>query len=472
MDSDFFVAYLKMPVGTPAKQTEAVLKRIENIVKKLPDVKQYYTLIGGQISMETPELKTTQPYVGQILVELIPMEKRSRTSEQILNALRKETSHIAGIDSLEFETMGGPAAGADVAIEVKGDNLTDILPAVQDIKDRLAKLAGVYDIRDDFEAGQREIKVKLLPSARTLGLTTQWVSQQIRSAFYGITARTIQRASKSVDIVVRYDLSNRNKLSDIEKLWISTPTGKRVPLTEIAVLYEGIGYAAIRHTDGQRAVTIYASVDPARGNPDEIMDMFESQYSQIELMHPGINLASTGSRRENARAMSSIWSGFIIAVVLIYVLLACLFRSYIQPVIVMISIPMAFIGVTLGHLIMGYSITLLSQIGYVALAGIAVNDALILVDYANRKMRAGTDRFDALYQAGMRRLRPILLTSLTTILGLAPLMAERSFQARFLIPMAISITFGLAIATLLNLLLVPALYLIFEDIKVIGRKIW
>ncbi len=469
MDSDFFVAYLKMPVGTPAKQTEATLVKIENIVKQLPDVRQYYTLVGGQISMETPELKSTQPYVGQILVELIPMEKRSRTSEEILNVLREKTSDIAGIDSLEFETMGGPAAGADIAIEIKGDRLEDILPAVEDVKGRLAKLAGVYDIRDDFEAGQREIKINLLPSARMIGLTTEMVSQQIRSAFYGITARTIQRGRKSVDIVVRYDLMHRNKLSDIERLRISTPAGKRVPLTEIARLYEGIGYAAIRHTDGQRAVTIYASVDPARGNPDEIMDMFESQYSQIELIHPGISLASTGSRRENARAMSSIWSGFVIAVVLIYVLLACLFRSYIQPFIVMISIPMAFIGVVIGHLVMGYSITLLSQIGYVALAGIAVNDALILVDYANRKMRAGDNRFDALYQAGLRRLRPILLTSLTTILGLAPLMAERSFQARFLIPMAISITFGLAVATLLNLLLVPALYLIFEDVRSLFR---
>jgi len=472
MDTDFVVASLRMPVGTPVEKTEQVLRRIEKAADTLPEIKHYYTLIGARLSEDEPTISAPQSHIGQVMIELIPMEQRRRTSEQIILELRRLTADLTGIDSLQIVGMGGARSSDDLAVEVTGDQFEHVLPAVQHMKRIMGEYAGVYDLRDDFETGRREIKIELLPSARALGLNTQLVSLQIRSAFQGIEARTIQRGREPIDIMVRYGLENRDRLSDLEHMWISTPTGVRVPLTEVAVLREGVGYAAVNHTNRHRAVRIYGQVDPALGNADDIMTELEQMYPKLQLQHPGVRFASTGSRREFARAIESLKTGFLVAVLLIYVCLACLFRSYVQPLIVMISIPMAFIGVVLGHWVMGYPITLLSRIGYIALAGIAVNDALILVDYANRQVRCGRNRYEAIYEAGLRRLRPILLTSLTTILGLAPLMAERSFQARFLIPMAISITFGLAIVTFLTLLLVPALYMIFEDVRRMGRWLW
>jgi len=472
MDSDFIFAGLRMPIGTAIEQTELTVREVEKAAAALPEAKHYYTLVGGQASQEEPTMSAVQSHLAQVFIELIPMEQRTRTSDEIVADLRRRTEHLTGIDSLQFATAGGPHAGADVAVEVRGDDLENVLPAIQHLKDRLAKFAGVYEIRDDFEAGRREMKIELLPSARGLGLTTRWVSQQIRSAFQGLEARTIQRRREAVDIVVRYGRENRSKFSDLDSLWISTPIGTRVPLREVAIVREGVGYAGIHHTDRRRAVTVFASVDPAVGNADEIMDVLESEYSAFSTQHGGVGFTSTGSRRETAKALSSIGFGFAVALMLIYVCLACLFRSYVQPLIVMISIPMGFIGVVLGHWLMGYPLTILSRIGFVALAGIAVNDALILVDYANRLVRDGATQIDAIYQAGLRRLRPIILTSLTTILGLAPLMAERSFQARFLIPMAISITFGLALATFLTLVLVPSLYLMVEDFRRFVRWVW
>jgi len=472
MDSDFVTISLRMPVGTSAAETERIIQQIEQAVAETPDVQQFFTLVGAWASDEEPVLAEVQSNVAQIMAELTPAERRARTSEQILSEIREKTKHLTGIDSLEFLAWGGAVAGPDISVEVSAEHLADILPAVRHIKDRLRTFDGVYDIRDDFEAGRREIQVELLPAARTLGLETKYVASQIRSAFHGLTARTIQRGRNAVDLVVRYPLEYRDKLSSLESLWISTPAGARVPLKEVAVLKEGIGYAGIKRHDRKRAVTVMASVDPAQATPDRIMDVLEAEYPKIVSMHPKVRLTSTGSRREAAKSFASLKYGFAVAAVLIYVCLAWLFRSYVQPLIVMVSIPVAFVGVVVGHLVMGYDLTIMSRIGYIALAGIAVNDALILVSYANQQIREGKEPREAAFAAGIRRLRPILLTSLTTILGLAPLMAERSFQARFLIPMAISVTFGLAFATLLTLVLVPALYLIVDDIKLAAGRLW
>lgn len=472
MDTDFVTASLRMPVGTPVAQTESVCREIEQAAKAQPEIQHFSTLIGIHANFDEPVVSPPQSHLGQLVMELTPMQERTRSSEQVIAELRRQTANLTGVDSLDFAGMGGATSGPDIAIEVSGRNLEDVVATVEEIRTRLAQSAGVYGIRDDFETGQRELKVELLPSAKGLGLTTQHVSMQIRSAFHGLEARTIQRAGEGVEIVVRHASAHRRRFSDLDSMWISTPMGTRVPLHEVAVVREGVGYAGINHRDRRQAVTMFAHVDPALGNPDEIMAELEAAYPVLASRRPGVKLASTGHRREFAKATASLRSGFAVALMLIYMCLACLFRSYVQPLIVMISIPMGFVGVALGHWIMGYPITLLSQIGCVALAGIAVNDALILVHYANRLVRHGAERKDAIHQAGMRRLRPIILTSLTTILGLAPLMMERSFQAKFLIPMAISVTFGLAVATLLTLILVPSLYLITEDVRRFTRWGW
>ena len=233
-----------------------------------------------------------------------------------------------------------------------------------------------------------------------------------------------------------------------------------------------MGYTAIRRTDRRLAVTVTADVDEERVSADEVTDKLVALFPKLEQTHPGVRLEARGQRREMTRSFGSLKYGFMAAAVMIYTVLAWLFRSYVQPVIVMTAIPMGLVGVIVGHWITGYDLTFLSQIGFVALSGIVVNDSLILVDLINRRVREGVPLFEAVVSSGRRRLRPILLTTLTTVLGLAPMMLETSFQARFLIPMAVSISFGLCFATLLTLIVVPPLYLILADLRRMAARVW
>jgi multidrug efflux pump subunit AcrB len=277
---------------------------------------------------------------------------------------------------------------------------------------------------DDFDAGRREVQIELLPSARALDLTTESLAIQVRSAFYGYEARKVQRGREDVKIMVRYPLEHRRRVYDIETMRIATPGGALVPFTEVARLTEGTGYA-----------------------------------------HPGLRMEFGGQKLETKKAFSSLRTDFLAALLLIYAILAGLFKSYVEPLIVMTVIPFGLIGAVLGHHIMGYPLTILSMIGLVALTGIVVNDSMILVVFINRRVEAGVDEFEAVVDGGKSRLRPILLTSATTVLGIAPLLLERSFQAKFLIPMGISISAGLIFATVLTLVAVPSLYLIVHDVR-------
>jgi multidrug efflux pump subunit AcrB len=257
---------------------------------------------------------------------------------------------------------------------------------------------------------------------------------------------------------------------------IRTSDGALVPISEVARIGEGIGYATIRRKDQHRTVTVKADVDQAVANSDAVLAALDPEFAALRSQYPGVDFEMGGQARERMKSFGSLGKDAVAAVVLIFVVLAGLFRSYIQPLIVMMAIPFGVIGAILGHWVMGYPMTVLSAIGLVALSGIVVNDSLILVDFINRRVREGVAIGEAVVQAGMARLRAIILTSITTILGLAPLMLEQSFQAKFLIPMAISIAFGLAFATVLTLLLVPCLYVIVDDVRRMGagafRVVW
>jgi multidrug efflux pump subunit AcrB len=271
---------------------------------------------------------------------------------------------------------------------------------------------------------------------------------------------------------VRYPEEHRRSVYEIESMRIATPTGQMVPFREVARLDEDRGPASIRRIDQRRAVTVSADVDESQSNAELIIDEMQPLVSDLEAEFPGLGIEFAGNKRETIKSMSSLQRDFLIAVALIYVMLAGLFKSYTQPLIVLTAVPFGLNGAVAGHLVMGYEMTILSMIGLVALTGIVVNDALILVDFVNKERAAGRRVYEAVLTAGQRRLRPIMLTSLTTILGLAPLLTETSFQARFLIPMAISISFGLVFATVLTLLVVPAIYMIVEDAQAIARWLW
>ena len=476
MDSETLMVNLEMPVGTPADQTENTMRVVERAIldrDKFPEVASSYTLVGTQIQAdEGGAIITSRSHLGQIIIELATVDQRTRDADQIIKAMREATSGMAGINALRFQPLQGGPAGAEIEVEITGERTADILAVAETLKADLARQPGVYDIDDDYEAGRRELQLTLLESARPLGLTTQGLATEVRGAFYGLEARTLQRNREDVDIRVRFPEARRRRIHDLEAMRIATPYGTVVPLCEVARIEEADGTAAIRRIDQRRAVVVQADVDQRQNNAERIIGDMQGRVTQLEQDHPGVRMAFAGNKRETTKSLDSLRRDFVIAVLLIFVMLAGLFKSYADPIVVLAAVPFGITGAVVGHWLMGYSLTILSTIGLVALTGIVVNDALILVDFIKKERAAGRPLVEAVTMAGRRRLRPIILTSLTTILGLAPLMTEQSFQARFLIPMAISISFGLVFATVLTLVVVPALYLIVEDCRQLVVWLW
>lgn len=468
MDSETLIANLKMPVGTPIAKTERAMGQITDSVLDLDELSNTFALIGTQYDFDRGELSGEATHLGQLIIELKALEDRTRTSEEILRDIRSDALSISGMSSLKFSAVEGGPGGAAIQIEVSGDRLVDLVVVADEVKDALEKYAGVYDIEDDFDAGRREVQVELLDSARALGLTTQSLATQVRAAFYGLEAKKLQRNREDVKIMVRYPRAFRRRVYDIESMRIATPSGHMVPFSEVARLQEGQDYAVIRRKDQKRTVVITADIDEAVANARNITTELErTQFVDLQRRYPGVQLEFGGHKREFAKAFGSIWRDFLIAALMIYAILAALFKSYAQPLVVMVAIPFGLIGAVGGHLLMGFPLTILSLIGLVALTGIVVNDSLILVMFINQHRREGMGTFESVVEGGRQRLRAILLTSITTILGLAPLLAERSFQARFLIPMGLSIAAGLAFATVLTLVAVPSLYMIFSDLQLL-----
>ncbi len=498
VDSETVLANMKLPVGTPIDQTDRAIAVVERATLDLGDeLDSMYTLMGVQFSPEGNSLASGS-HLGQLIIELTSIEDRDRNSEEILRELRGKTRDIPGVNALQFSAMHGGPGGVAIQVEVSGPNLPDLVQAANRVKEKLRTYTGVFDIDDDFDAGRREVQVELLDSARALGFTTHSLATQVRGAFYGLEARKIQRDREDVRIMVRYPQASRTRVDDIESMWVAAPPSNTplsssapsslrpsvpsslpilVPLREVARVKEGRAYAAIRRKDQQRTVTVTADVDQSQGNARSINADLAGFFPEIQQQYKGVTLEFGGQDREFAKSFGSLRRDFIIAAMLIYVILTALFKSYVQPLIVMTAIPFGIVGAAAGHLVMGYPVTIMSLIGLVALTGIVVNDSLILVTWINhRREETNPDGsrkvtvYEAVIEGGRARLRAILLTSITTVLGLAPLLLETSFQARFLIPMGISIAAGVAFATVLTLIAVPSLYMILEDAKSTLRR--
>ncbi|MHC4235433.1 MAG: efflux RND transporter permease subunit, partial [Planctomycetota bacterium] len=467
MDAETLLANLEMPVGSPVHQTDTAMELVEGAALGIGEIDSMYTLVGMQFDLEggTSGLRS---HLAQLIMELTPVEQREalgqRNSEQVLRELRRRCGDIPGANSLRFDAIHGGPGGVALQVELSGERLEDLIAVCDNVKQRMSRFAGVFDLSDDFDLGRREVQIELLDSARALGLTTQDLASQVRAAFYGLEARKINRDREDVKIMVRYPPSARRHVYDVESMWIAAPNGELVPFSEVARIREGRSYAAIRRLNQKRTVTITADVDESVGNARMIGTALAGEFPQLRGDRE-VTMQFGGQRREFAKSFGSLRQDFAVALLLIFALLAALFRSYVQPLIVMTAIPFGLIGAVIGHYVMGYPLTILSLIGLVALTGIVVNDSLILLTFINRGVADGAAPFEAVIAGGKSRLRPIILTSITTIMGLAPLMAERSFQARFLIPMGISISFGLAFATVLTLVVVPSLYLIVADLR-------
>jgi multidrug efflux pump subunit AcrB len=330
----------------------------------------------------------------------------------------------------------------------------------------------VTDITDTFRAGKQEVKLSVKPSAEAFGITLLDLARQARQAFYGEEAQRIQRGRNDVRVMVRYPEEERRSVGNLENMRIRTAEGGEVPFMEVANAELGRGYSSIRRVNRQRAVNVTADVDPTKGNPGEILaDLEASVLPAILADYPGVSYTFEGEQREQAETLGGLGRGFALALIMIYALMAIAFRSYIQPLIVMCIIPFGFVGAVWGHIIMGLDMTILSMFGLVALTGIVVNDSIVLVHQVNRRRAQGATVEEAVRDAGMVRFRPIVLTSATTFAGLTPLLLERSIQAKFLIPMAVSLGFGVVFATFITLVIVPTAYVILEDIKTLVLRL-
>ncbi len=491
IDADTMVAELKMPPGTPVDATRRVVRRLEAAAEAVrreydarrppgsPSIVRHIATIigeqprasrlaGGGHSAATVEISGGN--VAEVTVELLPAEERGVPSSELADRWRELTGEVPGVSSLTFSSNLF-SVGEDINVELSHRDFDTLVRAADRLKELVAAYPGVGDVADSFEPGKMELEIRLRPDGRNLGLTLAELARQTRAAFWGEEVERIQRGRDDIRVKVRYPRAARETLATLERMRVRLPDGREVPLPLVAEVREGRGYAAIQRTDRRRVVTVTATVDERVANANEInADLARRVLPRLERDIPGLSHTFGGARRQQRKSMRSLAENFVIAQVAIFCLLAIPLRSYVQPLIIMSAIPFGLIGAVIGHVIMGLDLSLLSGMGVVALTGVVVNDSLIMVDLINRERSEGIPLERVIRDSGVRRFRPILLTTLTTFFGLTPMILEKSLQAKFLIPMAVSLGFGVMFATAITLLIVPALYRILEDVRVLSRR--
>jgi multidrug efflux pump subunit AcrB len=343
-----------------------------------------------------------------------------------------------------------------------GENLEVLQQIADQIKEYLSSIPGAKDIRDDFLPGKKELLIVARPEAKSLGLDVRSIAMQVKNSFYGAESSKILRSDEDIPIMVKYPESYRVRPSSVEDLVLTTPSGEKVYFREVADVQEGKGYTKIVRSDEKRTITVLGDVDEKEGNTLEITRRVQRQFQDLGSGFPGYKLEFKGKRQEIEQSVMDLMRSFGVAILLIYLILGALFKSYIQPLVVMLAIPFAANGVVLGHAVMGLNLGFLSLMGMVALGGVVVNDSLILVDFINQRRKGGHSLIESIVYAGQIRLRPILITTITTVVALVPLGFFASGQAKFLSPMAISIIFGLIVSTVLTLVIVPCSYAIVD----------
>jgi len=485
VEGDNVAATVTMPLGTTTEETQRAVNKLQAAAFEVRDqldaktpkdhpsiVRHMLSSVGSQPFMTDQgraggRIATSikGAHTGEVHIEASPAEERMFNSYEVARLWREIVGDMPEAEELTF-TADIFQAGDAINVVLTGADFEQLQAAAEWLKQELAKFTGVIDIADSFRQGKEEVQLKIKPEAEALGLSQADLARQVRQAFYGDEVQRLQRGRDDVKVMLRYPRDERRSIANLEQMRVRLPGGVEVPFVEAAGVTYGRGYESIRRIDRRRAVNVTADVDAAIGNTQEINGKLETELlPQMQLEFPGIYWSFEGEKSEQAETLASLQYLYIIALIIIYALLAIPFSSYIQPLIVMAAIPFGLIGAVWGHVVMGMEVTILSGFGVVALTGVVVNDSLVMVDYVNRKRGIGLSEMESARQAGLARFRPILLTSLTTFAGLTPLLLEKSLQAKFLVPMGISLGFGVIFATVITLILVPAMYLILEDIR-------
>lgn len=480
VDADNLIAAITLPQGSTLDDALKVVEQLESSLTQTLEefeidrdedsesiIKHVSTSVGSQ--PRTNERNDVGVAGGAHLIEvnaeLLEAELRNIPSPKMANRWRDLCGPITGAVAASF-TADLFHGGRPIYVQLSSPDTEGLVAAGRKLKAELKAYPGVKDITDTFREGKIEMKLSLKPEAGTLGITLADLARQVRAGFYGDEAMRLQRGRDEVKVMIRYPEDERRSLGNIEAMRIRTQAGDLVPFSRVAHVEIGRGFASIERSDRKRVVGVTADIDQAVANADEVnRDLRQNILPRLMSDYPGLHFSMEGQQKEQAESMSSLAQGFLMAMLLVYVLLAVMFKSYLQPIIVMSAIPFGIVGAIWGHILMGLNLTLISMFGVVALTGVVVNDSLIMIDFINRARKGGQSLEEALVNAGLRRFRPILLTSVTTFAGLIPLILEKSLQAKFLIPMATSLGFGVMFATFITLLLVPVSYSILAQVK-------
>ncbi|MCG8428926.1 MAG: efflux RND transporter permease subunit, partial [Chromatiales bacterium] len=471
IEGNLIEARLLMPQGTPLWRTEQIVEQLtgaleavnEKLSPEQPDGKPLVENIQVRFNVNQ-DASESGPHLATIAADLLNTEERNGSLDDIINLWRELSGEIPDVIALNFKEPTIGPGGIPLEIRLTGPDLNDLKSASYELQEWFSRYQGVFDLSDDLRPGKPELRLKLRSGAFALGLDASTIAQQLRAAFYGTTATEIQVGAESLEIDVRLAPEDQSSLEDIEDFRITTAGGEAIPLSAVAEIIEDRGFSRILRVNGIRTITVSGDIDTRLANAAEIIKHTQNEFiPKLQERFTEIQVDVEGQSKESAKTGKSMLRGFSIGLIGIFILLSFQFRSYIEPLVVMSIIPLAFIGVVWGHLLMGLNLSMPGVIGFASLAGIVVNDSILVVEFLKHRVREGLHTIEAAKQASRDRFRAVLLTSVTTIAGLTPLLLETSLQAQILIPLATSIIFGLLTTTLLVLLLIPALFSILHD---------
>jgi len=480
LDGDSLIASVAYPDGTSKPMAERATIRLEKAIREIdedyrakhdnkPLVRITHRAVGDvNVSGEfRPGMSPGDSHKGTVGVELVPTDQRKWSSQEVIKRWREKAGGFPGAESLTFKTMAMGPGGTAIEFKLLAppEKMARLEQAVEKCTAELARHQGVFDIADNSRPGKWEFQLKVKEDAKAMGVSLADLAETVRASYYGEEVMRLQRGRHEVKLMVRYPESERRSVSNFEDIRVRTGTGAERPLTELADVTVRRGYSEINRMNQLRSVTITADVDATEGNARRIVTGMQNDFMpELLKEHPSVSVVWEGQQEQTVESVTGLIIGLAVALIVMFALLTLVFRSYVQPVLILLIIPFGAIGAVAGHMLLGLPVTLFSLFGLVALTGVVVNDSIVLIDFINRRVRDGIPIKEALVDAGRRRFRPVLLTSLTTIAGLLPILLETSFQAQVLIPMATSLAFGLMFATVMVLILIPTFYLIYHRI--------
>ena len=479
IEGDRVYAGLELPEGIAAETTLAAARRIEEAAYRLNDkltdelgtsapvIRNVFSSVGQNVDRNGPgrPMGAGRSNLAEVVIDLAPLEERNNISSKVVAARWRD--EVGPISDAVKQTFDADlfSAGDPIEYQLQGKSVEKLREAAEFLKAELSRYNGVFDISDSFRSGKQEIQLSLLPEARNLGLTLADLASQVRSAFYGAEAQRVQRGQDDVRVMVRFPELERKSIGNLEDMYIRTPDGNEVPFYSVAKFELSRGYSSINRLDGRRTVTVRADVNRSQVSPEEVSESIRSELVPVfKRNFPDVDISLGGEQEERVTALSGLMVGALFSLIVIYGLLAIPLKSYLQPLVIMSVIPFGAVGAIVGHFILNVQLMFFSALGIVALSGVVVNASLVLVDYANRQRREGKAISEAVLNACLVRFRPILLTSVTTFVGLIPLMSTSTPATAPFLPMAVSLAWGVLFATFITLLLVPSLYLIVEDL--------